>query len=152
MGRRAAKSDASEDRLALGRCRGAHPRALGPLRPVGHALPTWFEGHVYCTPATAEILPRLAKSSARLQRTKLAEFHAGVKTGLPEDADEPPVLFSEREAQLLAERLRPIPYGLTEQLTEDVMLRFEPAGHIVGAGWCIWSAVPGRKVPAWSFR
>ena len=93
-----------------------------------------FEGHVYCTPATAEILPRLAKSSARLQRTKLAEFHAGVKTELPEDAEEPPVLFSEREAQLLAERLRPIPYGLTEQLTEDVMLRFEPAGHIVGAG------------------
>ena len=43
------------------------------------------------------ILPRLAKSSARLQRTKLAEFHAGVKTGLPEDADEPPVLFSERK-------------------------------------------------------
>ena len=74
------------------------------------------------------------KAAARLQRTKLAEFHAGVKTGLPEDADEPPVLFSEREAQLLAERLRPIPYGLTEQLTEDVMLRFEPAGHIVGAG------------------
>ena len=52
---------------------------------------------------------RVWPKRARLQRTKLAEFHAGVKTELPEDADEPPVLFSEREAQLLAERLRPIP-------------------------------------------
>ncbi|MDH4349866.1 MAG: MBL fold metallo-hydrolase [Gemmatimonadota bacterium] len=88
-----------------------------------------FQGPIYCTPATADLLRLLLPDSAHLQeeQAEYANFRgfSRHKPALP--------LCTMEDAHAALELLRPRPYGTTFDVTEDVRATFHPAGHILGS-------------------
>jgi metallo-beta-lactamase family protein len=88
-----------------------------------------FQGPVYCTPATADLLHLLLPDSAHLQEEQ-AEYanYRGFsrhKPALP--------LCTMEDAHAALALLQPRPYGTTFDVTADVRATFHPAGHILGS-------------------
>jgi metallo-beta-lactamase family protein len=106
-----------------------------------------FDGPIYVTPPTADLLKRVLKSSARVQRLRLHEWwtrkeHAeaeavergvSVSEVLGELGPPPPQLYTEREVSETMERVRVAPYFRKRDLADGVELRFLDAGHIIGS-------------------
>lgn len=88
-----------------------------------------FQGPVYCTAATADLLHLLLPDSAHLQeeQAEYANFRgfSRHKPALP--------LCTMEDARAALALLRPQPYGSTFDVTEDVRASFHPAGHILGS-------------------
>ena len=91
---------------------------------------TGFRGPVYGTLPTAELLPRILRSSAKLQRIQIAErAQAGTS---PDDRDDVP-LYDDADAARAVETLVPLPYGQGLSLGPNLTLRLLDAGHIIGS-------------------
>jgi metallo-beta-lactamase family protein len=88
-----------------------------------------FRGPVYCTPGTADLCHILLPDSAMLQE-KDAEFANRHHTSRHHPARP---LYTRRDAQRALKQLEAVEYGTEEPLDHGVTLRFDPAGHILGA-------------------
>ncbi|MEQ9409894.1 MAG: MBL fold metallo-hydrolase [Fuerstiella sp.] len=91
-----------------------------------------FDGPIYCTRATADIATMMLRDSAKIQREDAA-YKAG-KAGPGEIPPEP--LYTEEHARDVARRFEYISFDHWESLSDDLRLRFHPAGHILGSAIC----------------
>jgi metallo-beta-lactamase family protein len=89
-----------------------------------------FRGPIWCTPATADLLPVMLQDAARIQ-----EGDAQRRNRRPDRADEPPIepLYTVEDAAEAAERARPIPLGEQFEPAPGVRARLWNAGHILGS-------------------
>jgi Cft2 family RNA processing exonuclease len=143
-----------EDRILLDcgkdreqRLRSASPTDVFPFNPASvsavvlshahidhcgnlpHLVRGGFEGPIYCTPPTRDLLGVVLRDSARIQ-----EEDARVES-LVRGPDRPP-----REARFTAENVEGVlgqcvalPYGQPGEVVPDVELCFREAGHVLGS-------------------
>ncbi|MGE0687721.1 MAG: MBL fold metallo-hydrolase RNA specificity domain-containing protein [Dehalococcoidia bacterium] len=89
-----------------------------------------FAGRIYCTRATAELLPILLRDAAHLQEED-AEY--ANRKGFSKHHPALP-LYTEAEAEKALKHLKAVPLG--EELTiGDFTVRYHDAGHILGAAF-----------------
>jgi metallo-beta-lactamase family protein len=88
-----------------------------------------FQGPIYCTPATADLLKLLLPDSAYLQeeQAEYANFR-----GFSRHSPALPLCTVEDAHAALA-LVQPRPYGQAFDVTDDVRATFRPAGHILGS-------------------
>lgn len=88
-----------------------------------------FQGPVYCTPATADLLHLLLPDAAHLQeeQAEYANFRgfSRHKPALP--------LYTMDDAHAALALLQPRPYGTAFDVTADMRATYHPAGHILGS-------------------
>lgn len=89
-----------------------------------------FEGNIYCTDATADLLNVMLKDSAHIHE-KEAEW----KSKKAIRAGKPPVepLYTQKDAEKTLGLVRPILYDQLFELNEDMRIVFNDAGHILGS-------------------
>ncbi|MGA1224392.1 MAG: MBL fold metallo-hydrolase RNA specificity domain-containing protein [Phycisphaerales bacterium] len=103
-----------------------------------------FRGKIYCTTATHELLGKVLRSSARLQRARFYERASGsapwARALMPgEEAGPAPEfptahrLFDMPEVRDTMERVEGVPLGREVKIAPLVALTFRNAGHIPGA-------------------
>lgn len=128
----------------------AHVDHCGRLPMLGRL---GYRGPLYCTRGTAELLPRVLRGSARLQRTRLEEFHQGTwpealplwleagqdPASIPSTPapDEPPLLYESGEVEHLLRRIHAVDFGERVALGRGISIRFGFAGHVHGAAHVI---------------
>jgi metallo-beta-lactamase family protein len=96
-------------------------------------LPRFFRqgwrGPIYCSEGTAALLPVMLRDAAYLE----AEFaHYANKTGYSNHKPALP-LFTEDDVEMVLQHIVPQKRSVWIQLAPDVSVRFESAGHIIGA-------------------
>ncbi len=115
-----------------------HCGRLGLLPKYG------FTGKIYASTGTADLLPRVLRSSARLQRMRFYERADGTAPWAralmpgeePGPAPKLPVIermYEMAESRDCASRIVPVPLGKEMVIADDVSVRFWNAGHVVGA-------------------
>ena len=90
-----------------------------------------FDGPVYATTATADLLQILLPDSARIQEEE-AEYanrkgYSKHKPALP--------LYSEADARVALKLLRGVPYNQEVRLNKFISVRFVSVGHILGSSY-----------------
>jgi len=119
-----------------------HPQQIRAVL-VSHAhidhcgnLPTLvrqgFRGPIYCTPATADLLPVMLTDAARIQEEDAAFLNHA--RHFAEPLVEP--LYTQRDVEGALRYVRPVPYGREVELSPQARFRFLEAGHILGAAIC----------------
>ena len=88
-----------------------------------------FEGPIYCTPATADLLTFLLPDSGHLQERDA--YFANKKKYSRHDPALP--LYTEQEARQVLKHLQPVIYHEPKALTEEVNFEYLHAGHILGS-------------------
>jgi metallo-beta-lactamase family protein len=88
-----------------------------------------FNGPVYCTQGTSDLLELLLRDSAKLQEEE-AEY--AKKKGYSKHTNPLP-LYSMEDAELVFPNVETVPFELLFPLDAGVALRFKMAGHILGA-------------------
>ncbi|GAB3823945.1 MBL fold metallo-hydrolase RNA specificity domain-containing protein [Hymenobacter jeollabukensis] len=88
-----------------------------------------FQGPIFCTEATAELLRILLLDSARLQEEEAAYANA---EGFSKHHPARP-LYTVADAEQVLPLLRPAPYGVPVLVAEHVQVTFHDAGHILGS-------------------
>jgi metallo-beta-lactamase family protein len=91
-----------------------------------------FRGPIYCTPATADLLPVMLTDAARIQEEDAAFLNHARRFAEP--LVEP--LYTQRDVEATLKHVRPIPYGREVELSPQARFRFLEAGHILGAAIC----------------
>ncbi len=89
-----------------------------------------FDGPVYCTPSTAELLALLLPDCGHLQEEDAR--YAALK-GYSKHANPLP-LFTAQDAVDTLRLLRPVNFSKRVPLNEHLAFRYHPTGHILGAG------------------
>ncbi|MCC3156692.1 MBL fold metallo-hydrolase [Hymenobacter sp. 15J16-1T3B] len=88
-----------------------------------------FQGPIYCTEATADLLRIMLLDSARLQEEEAAYANA---EGYSKHHPAQP-LYSVTDAERVLLLLRAVPYGTPVPVAEHVQVTFRDAGHILGS-------------------
>ncbi len=88
-----------------------------------------FNGSIYCTPATRELVGIMLDDSARIQEEDAVV--AGIVGGRA--ASEPQPLYTRGDAGLAVGHCAPVSYGEEVEVVPGVRLRFTDAGHILGS-------------------
>jgi metallo-beta-lactamase family protein len=88
-----------------------------------------FDGPVYCTQGTSDLLELLLRDSAKLQEEE-AEY--AKKKGYSKHADPQP-LYSIEDAELVFPFVETVPFNQIFPLDPHISFRFIMAGHILGA-------------------
>lgn len=88
-----------------------------------------FEGPIYCTPATADLLSLLLPDSGHLQERDA--YFANQKKYSRHDPALP--LYTEQEARQVLKHLQPVTYHAPKALTEELNFEYVHAGHILGS-------------------
>lgn len=88
-----------------------------------------FQGPIYCTPATAELLSLLLPDSGRLQEEDAA--YANRKKYSRHDPALP--LYTEKEAREVLKLLHPVSYHKVQGLSGQLDFEYLRAGHILGS-------------------
>lgn len=116
-----------------------HCGRLGMLPRLG------FNGPVFATEPTAELLPRVLVSSASLQQLRIEEAKQGsqpvarvieppeLATPHPGIVAPPPILFFHRDADKVRKALRALPFLEWEPVADGIEMRFLHASHVIGA-------------------
>jgi metallo-beta-lactamase family protein len=111
------------ERIILTHAHIDHTGYLPRLRKLG------FDGPVFCTPSTAELLALLLPDCGHLQEED-AKFAA--KKGFSKH--HPPLpLFTADDARETLRLLRPVEFGERVELSDDLAFCYRPTGHILGA-------------------
>ncbi|MDO4988699.1 MAG: MBL fold metallo-hydrolase [Synergistes sp.] len=89
-----------------------------------------FKGNIFCTYATAELLPILLHDSAKIMAEDAQwQTRKNARKGLP--AVEP--LYTEKDVDKALEHIVPVAYDEVTQICDGVSARFREAGHILGS-------------------
>jgi metallo-beta-lactamase family protein len=117
-----------------------HCGRIGMLPRLGCDAP------ILCTPITADLLPKVLKSSANLQALRMDEFREGtapiarvVDPPPPPSSEpargeiEPPVLYTAREVERVSHQIRAIAYGTWHEIRPGLRVRLHDASHIIGS-------------------
>jgi len=102
----------------------AHNDHIGRLPCLARA---GYNGPVYVTPATGDILSIMLRDSARIQR----EDARNAQARTPDTAVEP--LFDQADVEELVDHLRRVPYEEPVEVVPGVFLTYHDAGHILGS-------------------
>lgn len=88
-----------------------------------------FRGPIYCTEATADLIPLMLQDSAKLQEEEAAyAAHKGYSKH-----SKPLPLYTVQDALQVLPLIVPVPIRTDFNLRDNISLRYEDAGHIVGA-------------------
>jgi metallo-beta-lactamase family protein len=89
-----------------------------------------FNGPIYCTPATQDLIAVMLHDSARIQ-----EEDAGVAVVVGGRKSEPrrQPLYTRQDAFHTVDRCVPVEYGQAVAVNSDLQVRFTDAGHILGS-------------------
>jgi metallo-beta-lactamase family protein len=88
-----------------------------------------YRGPVYCTPATADLLPVMLDDSAKIQEEEAA--HANIRRNYQEPWERP--LYTRNDARSASRLAVPLPRHMTREIVPGVRLTFLEAGHILGS-------------------
>ena len=88
-----------------------------------------FRGPIYATPSTIDLCGIILPDSGRLQEED-AEFYNKFKTSVHDPALP---LYTEAEAQACLQYFKPVAFGETTQITQELSFRFVHAAHILGS-------------------
>lgn len=89
-----------------------------------------FKGNIYCTDATADLADIMLKDSGYIHE-KEAEWKNRKAERAGRKFIEP--LYTYKDAAASIEFLKPVLYGQTIEINEDIRVRFKDAGHILGS-------------------
>jgi metallo-beta-lactamase family protein len=103
----------------------AHNDHIGRLPCLARA---GYNGPIYATPATGDILALMLRDSARIQR----EDARNAALANPDGPHIEP-LFEPHDVEWVMENLRPLPYETPEQVVPGVTMTYRDAGHILGS-------------------
>lgn len=112
-------SPASIDFVILTHAHLDHSGLLPRLAAMG------FEGPIYTTPATRDLLRVLLPDSAHLQQV---EAERAARTGRDR-----PAAYTLEQAQALVNQVRPVPYDFEFEPAAGLKVRLRDAGHILGS-------------------
>jgi metallo-beta-lactamase family protein len=102
-----------------------------------------FDGPIYCTPATRELVAVMLADNARIQEE---EAYILSVVGGPDVEPAPPLPPRSYAHQALRQCV-PVEYGRAVAVSANVQLRFADAGHILGSAMAqLTLAGPGRDV------
>lgn len=101
-----------------------HTGYLPRLRKEG------FDGPVYCTPSTAELLALLLPDCGHLQEE---DARYAAKKGFSKHANPLP-LFTAADGVETLRLLRTVGFGKRVALNDELAFRYHPTGHILGSG------------------
>ena len=117
-----------------------HCGRIGMLPRIGCDAP------VLCSQITADLLPRVLKSSANLQSLRMEEWKEGtapiarvVDPPPPPSTEplrgeiEPPLLYTARDVERVLHQVRGIPYDAWHTVREGLRIRLHDASHILGS-------------------
>ena len=91
-----------------------------------------FNGPIYCTGATFELLKILLLDSAHLQLADVERAERKIKAGKWR-GEVPVVLYSREEVEGTLSQFEPLEYGESVELAPGIQLEFHNAGHILGS-------------------
>ena len=100
-----------------------------------------FQGHIHCTPATAELCGLLLPDSGHLQEE---EARYAKRKGYSRHANPKP-LYTLEDARAALDHFRETAFDKVLDLGDGITARFIPAGHLLGAAQ-IQVTVDGRTV------
>jgi len=89
-----------------------------------------FNGPIFCTPATEDLCRLMLEDSAYIQESDIRYInkrrrHQGRELLQP--------LYSVKDAEQSLKLFVKVPYRVAHSITEDIVLRFTDAGHILGS-------------------
>ncbi len=88
-----------------------------------------YRGPVWCTEATADLLPVMLIDAAHIQEVDAARINRHAKKGKPQKQP----LFTIADAERTLRQVRGVPYGHPFEPLTGVTARFVNAGHIIGS-------------------
>ena len=89
-----------------------------------------FSGDIICTPATYALCKILLEDSARIQENDIR--YANKRRAKANKTPFEP-LYKIEDAQIALSKFKKVKYSTTYQITNEVMVKFEDAGHIIGS-------------------
>ncbi len=92
-----------------------------------------FNGKIYCTEATADLLEVMLYDSAHIQETD-ARFVNKKRSNSKEARVEP--LYDDNDVTATLKKLHAVDYDTDIRLNKDVLLSFSNTGHILGSAAC----------------
>lgn len=102
-----------------------------------------FKGNIYCTDATADLADIMLKDSGYIHE-KEAEWKNRKAERAGRKFIEP--LYTYKDAATSIEFLKPVLYGQTIEINEDIRVRFKDAGHILGSAIIeLWIKEAGKE-------
>lgn len=102
-----------------------------------------FKGNIYCTDATADLADIMLKDSGYIHE-KEAEWKNRKAERAGRKFIEP--LYTYKDAAASIEFLKPVLYGQTIEINEDIRVRFKDAGHILGSAIIeLWIKEAGKE-------
>ncbi len=103
-----------------------------------------FKGEIFCTPATADLVPIILRDIARIQEedalTKAKRHRREDRTG-----PEPKPLYDSDDVDKTLARLRRVEYGQAANPVPGLTATWRVNGHILGAAWIDIEA-EGRRI------
>jgi metallo-beta-lactamase family protein len=102
-----------------------------------------FDGPIYCTPATRDLLAVVLSDSARIKG------HAAVAVGAIQgnsDRSAPPRLYTRSDADRAVLQCVAVPYETPHEIAAGIQLRFLDAGHILGSAMAELTITQSGKV------
>jgi metallo-beta-lactamase family protein len=100
-----------------------------------------FRGQIYCTQASADLIPMMLADSAKLQEEE-AEYAA--RKGFSKHS-QPQPLYTQQDAARITPLLYPLDNDLPFVLTPQISFTFRDAGHLLGAA-IIEMMITGEKM------
>src|SRR5215212_3985257 len=101
-----------------------------------------FNGPVYCTPPTRDLLRVMLADSAKIQEEDAA--HINIARNYAEPWVQP--LYTHPDVEKALQKVVAVPYGREVEVTKTVRFRFIEAGHILGSAMVhIVAAGPDRE-------
>jgi metallo-beta-lactamase family protein len=88
-----------------------------------------YRGPVWCTEATADLLPVMLLDAAHIQESDAARINRHVKGDKPRKQP----LYTVKDAERSLRLVRGVPYGKPFEALKGVEARFVDAGHIIGS-------------------
>jgi metallo-beta-lactamase family protein len=88
-----------------------------------------FQGPIYCTPATRDLIAVMLMDSARIQEE---DAEIGQRIGGKAALDRRP-LYTRQDAEITCQRCVAVDYQQPLAITPDIQLTFTDAGHILGS-------------------
>lgn len=100
-----------------------------------------FDGPIYCTPPTRDLLRVMLADSAKIQEEDAA--HLNIARNYAEPWVQP--LYTVTDVEKVFARLVSVPYGRETDVTKSVRFRFIEAGHVLGSAMVhLTAAAPDR--------